>query len=420
MQRVAGLRWFAPVLVVVSASAAVVALAIVTLNPPEGMVQLLVIFLLVSGSASLGLAYGGLRLAGQLRIGKLGQKMAFGHVLGIAVAFVNIVVAAKMMFIDERDLGLLSLVLVFCAALSVFYAFLLADMAVSAVRNVVEAARRLSQGDLTARAQVETGDELEELAATFNTMVERLQAEARHAREVEDARRALVAAVSHDLRTPLASMRAMIEALNEGVVTDAETVRRYLANLQAESRRLSVLINDLFELSQIHAGALRLTREPSSLSDIISDTLVSMGAQARERNIALNGSVPRALPPVDIDPARVQRVLNNLLDNALRHTPAGGTVTIEATMEADKVRVDVVDSGEGIDERDLPLVFDQFYRGEPSRSRRDSGAGLGLSIAKAMVEAHGGRIWVQSTQGRGSRFSFTLPAVADGHRSRLC
>jgi signal transduction histidine kinase len=196
------------------------------------------------------------------------------------------------------------------------------------------------------------------------------------------------------------------------VVSDPDTVQRYLQNTQSEIRHLSALIDDLFELAQLDAGRLMLQFEASSLRDLISDTLRSMQAQAERGKIALQGQVDERIDPVIMAPEKIQRVLNNLIGNALRHTPPGGSVTCQARLAEDKVQIEVVDSGEGITPDDLPHVFDSFYRGEKSRSRDDQGlrgVGLGLAIAKGLVEAHGGRIWVESQQGRGTTFTFTLP-----------
>jgi signal transduction histidine kinase len=201
----------------------------------------------------------------------------------------------------------------------------------------------------------------------------------------------------------------MVEALNDGVVTDPATVQRYLRTMQAEITSLSGLISDLFELSQLDSGVLRLQFETSSIQDLISDTLETLQPQAQRKGLRLAGEVASGLEPVLMDPMRVQRVLFNLVQNAIRHTPSDGTVLLEARDGGREIQVSVVDTGEGIQAEDLPLVFDQFYRGNRARSREDGGAGLGLAIARGLVEAHGGRIWVESSVGQGSRFTFTLP-----------
>lgn len=204
----------------------------------------------------------------------------------------------------------------------------------------------------------------------------------------------------------------MVESINDGIVDDPETVRRYLRSTQTDVENLSQLINDLFELSQMDAGALELHLESSSLQDLISDTMESMSAQAAVHKLTLGGEVDENLSPVVMDAQRVQRVLYNLVQNAIRHTPPDGTIYLRAQDAGSEVQVDVVDTGEGIPEVEFQRLFEPSYRSDYARSRASGGSGLGLSIAMGIVQAHGGRIWVQSTLGRGSTFSFTLPKSA--------
>ena len=182
-----------------------------------------------------------------------------------------------------------------------------------------------------------------------------------------------------------------------------------MRSTQTEVENLNQLINDLFELAQLDAGQLELRIETSSVQDLISDTLESMSAQVRAQKLTLSGKVDEELSPVDIDPQRVQRVLYNLVQNALRHTPPDGTISIQARDVGEEVQVEVKDTGEGIPECELSHIFQRSYRVDPSRTRGSGGAGLGLSIVLGIVEAHGGRIWVESGLGKGSSFTFTLP-----------
>jgi signal transduction histidine kinase len=218
-----------------------------------------------------------------------------------------------------------------------------------------------------------------------------------------------VAWIGHDLRTPLAAIRVIVEALADGVVEDPATVERYLRTAQHQIGSLSSLLDDLFDIAQIDAGGLRLDRQPNSMCDLISDTIEAFTALAEHRGVTLEGSATPDVDPVLMDVQQVGRVLSNLLDNALRHTPEGGTVQMTASTMPDNVQVEISDTGEGISEEDLPHVFERFYRGEKSRSRATGGAGLGLAIAAGIVEAHGGQIGVESTVGRGTRIWFTLP-----------
>jgi signal transduction histidine kinase len=269
---------------------------------------------------------------------------------------------------------------------------------------------------LSARVEVNSRDEIGQLTEQFNSMVKQLEQSRADRERLEASRRELIAAVSHDLRTPLASMRAMVEALNDGVVSDSETVSRYLTTIQHETEHLSTLIDDLFELSQIDAGVLKLHIEPTSIEDLLSDLLQSMVPQAQKKKVQLHGQVEGTLPRLPLDAPRMQRVLYNLIQNAIRHTPSEGRITLMARSKSDCVELTVADTGEGISEADLPHIFDRFYRGEPARTRNSHtdtvGAGLGLAIARGIIEAHGGTITVSSTPGKGATFHVVLPSKA--------
>ncbi|HEY3083623.1 MAG TPA: ATP-binding protein [Chloroflexota bacterium] len=401
-------RLVAGLLVITLGCAAVAAVTLYALRPPADEMLLLTLYLVVSGGVSLAVGYGGLAALGRWGVGGLRLRLAYGQVLVVMVAFINVVVTALLMFISAHDLTLLGLLLFFAGLIALFFALTLADSIAGGVGAVAAAARRMADGDPTARVHLAGRDEIGALAEAFNAMAAQLAAAAERQRAAEEARRYLVAAVSHDLRTPLASIRAMVEAINDGVVSDETTVGRYVRTIGGEVERLSGLINDLFELSQIDAGSLELRLERGSLHDLISDTLRSMSAQAARKEVHLAGSVGPALPPARMDPARVQRVLDNLVGNALRHTPPGGRVEIRAEEDGGTLRVTVRDSGEGIPVHELSRVFEPFYRGDASRPRA-GGAGLGLTIARGIVELHGGRIWVESPPGQGAAFHFTLP-----------
>ena len=294
-----------------------------------------------------------------------------------------------LMFLSPHDLALLAALLGFSLGMSMFVAFAFSQSTTRSIREVVEAVRRMNSGSLDTRVATPSRDEIGELATALNSMAERLEASFSRERELEQARKDLVRAVSHDLRTPLASIRVMVESINDGVVTDEETVNRYLRSTQSEVEKLSQLINDLFELAQMDAGALELHLETSSLQDLLSDTLESMSAQALSRQLTLKGAVDEELSPVVMDPQRVQRVLYNLVQNALRHTPPDGTIFIRATDAGTEVQIDVIDTGEGIPGNALPQLFQRTHRPDDSQLR-GAGVGLGLSIAKGIVEAHGG------------------------------
>jgi signal transduction histidine kinase len=235
----------------------------------------------------------------------------------------------------------------------------------------------------------------------------RLVAEERSRREVEAARRRLVASVSHDLRTPLASLRLLVESIDDGVVT-GETRDRYLGEIRTHVAALSGLIDDLFELSRIEAGEISWTMGQVELGELVGDTVAAMRAPAAARGVALAAELPAGELVARANAEKLQRVLFNLIQNAIRHTPADGSVTVRARTAPGGVEVEVADDGDGISPADGARAFDAFFRGEGAAGEED-GAGLGLAISRAIVEAHGGRIWLEPAT-PGTRVCFTLRA----------
>jgi signal transduction histidine kinase len=241
-------------------------------------------------------------------------------------------------------------------------------------------------------------------AALAAALAVRLAMEERMRRDVESARRQLIAAASHDLRTPLASLRLLVESIDDGVAT-GETRERYLKEIRTHVAVLSDLIDDLFELSRIEAGDISWAMRQVELGELIGDTVAAMRAPAEQKGVTLSAEVPAGGVFAEADAEKVQRVLFNLIQNAIRHTPADGSVTVRAQAQGGRVEVEVADDGEGIPAADGERVFEAFYRGDASRG--DDGAGLGLAISRAIVEAHGGRIWLEDGH-PGTRVRFTL------------
>jgi signal transduction histidine kinase len=272
---------------------------------------------------------------------------------------------------------------------------------------------RLADGDLTARVGAHGSDEIGRLAAVFDDMAAQLQQSFDRERALEAGRRELISAVSHDLRTPLSTTRAMVEALADGVVTEPADVQRYLGLILKETHHLSRLIDDLFELSQIDSGALRLRCTPTDVAQLVSETVAAYQAPAAEHAVRLDETLTAGLESTRIqaDPERLQRVLRNLLDNALRHTPPGGAILIRAATAGQTVEVSVSDSGPGVADGELERIFDRFYRSERSRRREESaaGAGLGLAIARGLIQAHHGRIWAEPSPLGGVAVQIRLP-----------
>jgi signal transduction histidine kinase len=333
--------------------------------------------------------------------------LAYG--VGLVVALVNVLTTSALMFLNAHDLGLLLLLLGFAAVISLAFAYVVAGALTQQVQQLSSAARRLAGGALETRVGLRGSDEIGQLAATFDDMAERLEQAFARQRALETSRRELVTAVSHDLRTPLATSRAMVEALADGVVTDPVDVRRYLKLILQEIQHLSRLIDDLFELSQIDSGALRLEPIRLEVADLVLETVAAYQLAAVERDIRLRQELDVDSASIQADPERLQRVLRNLLDNALRHTPPGGAVEVHAGADTAHVTLSVEDSGPGVPPEQLERIFDRFYRGEASRHRETGGAGLGLAIARGLVQAHHGRIWAEPSGLGGVAIRLELP-----------
>jgi signal transduction histidine kinase len=387
------------------------ALAALWLHAPVRDLQVLAQIFVASEALSLGLGWLTYRLSVRLGLASVQVKIALTFALGLGITLLNVLFVSVPMFISAHDSALLVVLLFFATLVAFGFGQLMSQSITGGLEDLAHTAEKISLGDRESRARVQTGDEVEMVADAFNRMVQRLGEMETREKEIESARRSLIASVSHDLRTPLTSMRAMVEAINDGIVTDEATVRRYLSLIQLEIESLSHLVDDLFELTQLDAGAVDWTKEPGSLRDLISDTIESMQAQAAAKGVNLSGSVEPSVDPVVMNSLKVQRVLSNLVQNAIRHTPSGKQVSVTAQPRAGgkQVEVEIVDAGEGIVPKDLPHIFEPFFRSEKSRARDGSGAGLGLTIARGIVEAHGGTIDVKSEPGKGSRFRFTLP-----------
>ena len=268
------------------------------------------------------------------------------------------------------------------------------------IERLGAASRELAAGDLGARAPESGPRELAQLGASFNEMATDLE-------RLFDTRRELVAAASHDLRTPIGSMLAMLEAIDDGLASPEE----YLPALRDQGRRLAALVDDLFELARIDAGALAHELRPTSLAGLVDGCLVGMEAEARLRGIRLERRFADVTPTVTCAPDQVERVLSNLLSNALRHTPNDGSIAVVLDPRDREVCVTVEDTGDGIAGEAVERMFDRFWRADTARTRGDAGAGLGLAIARGLVERHGGRIWAEASETGGARVSFTLPVA---------
>lgn len=394
------------------ALASTVAVAHTVLGIPQSDTGAVALLLIVVGGSVGACALVLMQPAVLGRIGGVRGQLVGASLVGSLLLLGMTMAGARAMFISPHDLAVVLTMLLFAAQLAVGFSLLWATPIARRLERLRAGTARLATGTLDKPIAVEGNDEIAGLARSFNSMAQELRQAALHERQMEQARRDLVAAVSHDLRTPLASVQALIEAVVDGVASDPETEARYLRSVQHEITHLGRLVDDLFELAQIDAGVLRLQLEQGSLHDLISDTLASLQPQAHRQGIRLVGEVKGEVDPVLMSPPKLQRVLHNLIMNALRHTPADGTVWLRAMPTGQVVQVEVADTGEGIAPDDLPHIFDRSFRGERARTRPEiagtSGAGLGLTIARGLVEAHGGTMRVESEPGRGTRISFTV------------
>ena len=329
-------------------------------------------------------------------------------------------VAAKAMFVSTHDLKALLVVMVGAGTMATLAGMHLARQVDAASRSLGEVARQIGLGGTAIGADAQhLPEELSRLGEELTAMRSRLDEARLRAQRMEQSRREVIAWVSHDLRTPIARLRAMIEAINDGVVDEQGTVDRYHLTMQSEVEQLGGLVDDLFELSRIQADAVRLTLEPVVLAELVSDTIASARVIAEHKGVRLTGDALDQSAIAQLSIPEMARVLHNLLDNAIRHSPRGGEVRVAVDAAGDEVIVTVSDQCGGIAERDIERVFDLAYRGDTARSpgRGDGsangaqpvgGAGLGLAIAKGFVEAHHGVIGVHN-EGIGCTFTVCMP-----------
>jgi signal transduction histidine kinase len=332
-------------------------------------------------------------------------------VVGAVVGLANLVGLAVLMLVSPHDATLMGILLVYAACAGVGAALAVGGARARAVDRLASVARELGEGDLSTRVgTLQAGPELEALAETLDEMAEHLQEAQARERDIEARRRDLITAISHDLRTPLSSLRAMVEAIDERVVEDPPTLRRYTVEMRRSVTQLVTMVDDLFELAQLDAGAIEAETRRARLEEVVRSAVGAVELQAEEKGLALHTALG-AEGDTSCSP-RLARVLQNLLVNAVRHTPTDGTVLIEAIRRRGELEIAVQDTGEGVAPEDLDRIFEAFYRTDPARS--GAGAGLGLALAKRIVESLGGRMEVRSAPEAGARFSVLIPVPADG------
>jgi signal transduction histidine kinase len=371
---------------------------------------------LVDSVASAALTGGLLILVGLLAVQaahyadrrRAGASLDRQITVGAALSVVQMVVAAGLfagvMFFSTHDAILIVLVSAFAGVLGLLTARMTTRRLVADVRAVRDGLVAVGAGSRDTRIETEGSSDLVELADAANTMTGQLAAG-------ERARRNLVAAISHDLRTPLTSMRLVVDALDDEILESGER-GQYLGRLRLHIDAMQALIEDLFELSRLEAGDTSWSLQLVDLAMLVGDTVDAMQPDAGARPVRIVVEIPEDLAPVRGNPEKLQRVLFNLLQNAIRHSPPRGVVSVRAEQASEHVEVEIADEGAGIPEDDRATVFDAFVQAG-DRAARGEGAGLGLAIARAIVLAHEGRIWLADAE-RGTRLRFSVPRAARG------
>jgi signal transduction histidine kinase len=354
------------------------------------------------GTLATGLAAAfALRLLPTVRL----QLVALALV-AVGLPLATVTLGGVVMFKMDGDTKLLEIAAA-SASTAMIAALLLGHSITRRVHRLERAATRLAAGDMTTRAPTDGPREVARVGESFNEMASNIE-------RLFDARRQLVAWSSHDLRAPVAAIRAMLEAIEDGVAEPAE----YLESLADHVSTLSTLIDDLFELAQIDAGTLSLELRETALDELLPAWVRGLEAEARSRQIQLEFALASPLPPVRCSPDQVQRVLLNLLTNALRHTPADGSVLVTARAAESDFEVIVADTGEGLTDQTRARMFDRFWRADAARTRNGGRAGLGLAIAQGLVEAQGGRIWSENRAAGGALVGFSLPLAQPAGQRR--
>lgn len=338
------------------------------------------------------------------RRGRLGGLRRQSAALGALVAGqlgVGTALFVGLMFLNTHDAVLTMLLAAYASVLGLWAARRLGSEALADVDAIRGTLAAVGQGRRDVRTGVAGGDEIARLAGEVDGMVLRLEGE-------ERARRTLIAGVSHDLRTPITALRLLAEAIADDIADPADR-REYAARMGTHVRALGALIDDLFELTRLQSGELELALEPIDVEVLLAESVSAMQPTAAARMVLVSALGVEGAPSARANPEKVQRVLFNLIQNAIRHTPPDGTVTVRAVVDAAGFEVEVADTGVGVPDAQREQVFEPFFRGDSSRTQE--GAGLGLAISRAIVEAHGGRIWFEPSE-VGARVRFRLPALA--------
>ena len=394
--------------VVLAAGLAAVVISVVALGEGGALVTLLVL----AGIGGLTFAAVHIAVAERARgrAGPLSRQFATAVVIVVGPLLLALLILSLLMFVSGHDAAIVAVVVAFAGVVSIVAGRRLAVPIIDDARAIRDGLVAVGNGERELMIATTGRDELAELAAAAGAMVEQLAAEEAARDQSEAARRHLVAAVSHDLRTPITSLRLLSDAVEDEIV-DGEARVEYLARMRTHLIALSALIDDLFELSRLEAGDINWSLGHVSLDELVQETVAAMRVHAERKGVAISADLPASLRPARANPEKLQRVLFNLVQNAIRHTPADGSVVIRARPLEDRIEVEVADTGDGVASEERELIFGPFYRGGADASRTTDGAGLGLAVSRAIVEAHGGRIWLADSA-VGTRVRFSVPLAA--------
>jgi signal transduction histidine kinase len=404
------LRWLSMMALIFALA---VPMIVLRLHPSLSDITRLALCLILSGATSVVLAAVAGWFAGLGRPESVGTRVGTLILMGVLVISVNVVLLARLLFASSRDMQLLLTFVAFGIAVALAVTSPIARRISYALGRLELGAGRIAAGEHTFRIAEDPASgaqELEHLASAINQMADGIQQASAQQQVAEAHRRQTITAVSHDLRTPVSAIQAMVEAIADGVVSDPATVRRYHETLRAEVDRLSTLLDELFELTRLESGAVELDCDRTCIGEIAVDAVEAARERAERTGIHLTAQIEDPLPDVCIDGGKIHRAMNVLLDNALRYTPPGGSIIVHVAPQPragqqPAVLVQVIDTGRGIAPQDLAHVFEPTYRAERSRARQittlgatgvGSEVGLGLTLAAYVLRAHGGQIWVDS------------------------
>jgi signal transduction histidine kinase len=393
---------------VLAAAVAAMVIAVASLGGGGALVTVLV--LAGIGTATFAAVHVAVAARGRGRGGPLGRQFAVAVVIVVGPLLLALLILSLLMFVSGHDAAIVAVVVAFAGVVGIVAGQRLASPIIDDTQAIRDALVAVGHGDRNLTIATPGRDELAELATAADAMVAQLAAEEAARDQSETARRHLVAAVSHDLRTPITSLRLLSEAIEDDIV-DGEARTEYLARMRTHLLALSALIDDLFELSRLEAGDIGWSLERVSVGELVQETVAAMRVHAERKGVAIRTDLPTPLQPARANPEKLQRVLFNLVQNAIRHTPADGSVVVRVQPVEDRIEVEVADTGDGVAAEERELIFGPFYRGGADASRTTDGAGLGLAVSRAIVEAHGGRIWLADSA-VGTRVRFTVPLAA--------